>query len=478
MIQTERRKTPRASIHKLAYVNFEPYNTGGVITEISRAGLRFHTVVPVRQGGLVRLSIVLGAANQLEAVGELVWTDATRTIGGVRFVVLPPAAADQIQNWAEANSGNTEARSAKILEIEANASIPNQASAHPEKPAAFGEDGVAEKGPVSQSQNTPAATVEQNARPPWAPPSARPPAMEAPPIAQPPNRPNASTLPPHDWVPPGQPNTMPWITHFDPDPSARAGSPFVRGVLGGVIICLILAPLAWFAVRPYVWQSNPVRSNDPVASDSVAPSPVATNPVSPPASSNSVGANSLSAGNSAPPQQAQLAPSEGVQPSATPTLQSAARSPAGPVTQPPESSPAEAKPPANSEASAPGQIARPQSSMAKAALPETPPQDSIPPASQQSAKPADPGESQLMLAREYLEGDGRTRNPTAASQLLWSAVEKGNLTAETTLADLYLRGDGVAKNCDQARVLLSAASGKGNAEAMQKLRQLNQTGCR
>jgi TPR repeat protein len=57
-------------------------------------------------------------------------------------------------------------------------------------------------------------------------------------------------------------------------------------------------------------------------------------------------------------------------------------------------------------------------------------------------------------------------------------VEKGNSTAETDLADLYLRGDGVAKNCDQARILLSAASDKGNAEAMQKLTELNRTGCR
>src|SRR5579863_7545989 len=101
----ERRKTPRISIRKLAYVNFEPYNTGGVIADVSAAGLRFHTVAPVQQGGLVRLSVTLGAMQQIDAVGELIWTDETRTIGGVRFVVLPPAAADQIENWARATAG-------------------------------------------------------------------------------------------------------------------------------------------------------------------------------------------------------------------------------------------------------------------------------------------------------------------------------------------------------------------------------------
>ncbi|PYU22883.1 MAG: hypothetical protein DMG30_13540 [Acidobacteria bacterium] len=80
-----------------------------------------------------------------------------------------------------------------------------------------------------------------------------------------------------------------------------------------------------------------------------------------------------------------------------------------------------------------------------------------------------------MLARQYLNGHVQPRNPTVASQLLWSAVEKGSSAAEMDLADLYLHGDGVARNCDQARVLLSAASRKGNVEAMH---DLNRTGCR
>ena len=88
------------------------------------------------------------------------------------------------------------------------------------------------------------------------------------------------------------------------------------------------------------------------------------------------------------------------------------------------------------------------------------------------------GESQLKLARQYLDGNVQPRNPAAALPLLWSAVEKGNSTAETILADLYLAGEGVARNCDQARVLLSAASGKGNEEARQKLEDLNRIGCR
>ncbi len=96
MVHGERRKTPRVTIRRLAYVNLGPYDNGGVVTDISKDGLRFHMVNPVEQGGVVRVSILLGAANQIEAVGELIWLDAARKAGGLRFTVLPAGAAEQI----------------------------------------------------------------------------------------------------------------------------------------------------------------------------------------------------------------------------------------------------------------------------------------------------------------------------------------------------------------------------------------------
>src|SRR5690242_10088248 len=101
----ERRKSSRTAIHRPAYINFEPYNRGGVITDISETGLGFHTVDTLEQGGIVRVSILLGAANQIQAVGEVMWKDATRRVGGLRFTVLPPGAAAQIRNWSEASNG-------------------------------------------------------------------------------------------------------------------------------------------------------------------------------------------------------------------------------------------------------------------------------------------------------------------------------------------------------------------------------------
>lgn len=481
MTQTERRGVARIQLHKPAYINFEPYNTAGVITDISSAGLRFHTVAPLQQGGLVRLSILLGAARQIEAVGELVWTDSARTIGGVRFTVLPSGAAEEIRNWAEASVSDDPKSSAPLP------------ASPPDAPDHGGPD---HGGKVSANSGTHAAPVSQNSpqqnieaasapnthppaarvptasvpgeRPPWVPPSMRPavPGASIPAAANLPD-PGAAHL--QSWaVPPAyhQPPEMPWITHFDPDPPAR--SPFFRGLLGGIVICLMLAPIGWFTFRHYVPQADPAPSGTP------AP---ANEPLSPAASKPSPDvSNSLSSGSSLPSQEAQGVPSQ--EPSQE----------VPPAVVPDAQAPAEEKPSANSETAAPS-----QSTQSQLAAPRTAPQETLSARGSSAAAPAQPvakapvlppaqpadaGETQLMLARQYLNGTVHARDTSVASKLLWTAVEKGNATAETTLADLYLRGDGVAKNCDQARVLLAAASGKGNIEAMQKLQQLNQTGCR
>jgi TPR repeat protein len=87
------------------------------------------------------------------------------------------------------------------------------------------------------------------------------------------------------------------------------------------------------------------------------------------------------------------------------------------------------------------------------------------------------GQPEYLQALQILRSPGRSSEVPAAIQLLWAAVEKGNIGAEVDLAELFRTGRGVAKNCDQARVLLSAAARKGNAEARQRLEALQRQGC-
>jgi TPR repeat protein len=91
--------------------------------------------------------------------------------------------------------------------------------------------------------------------------------------------------------------------------------------------------------------------------------------------------------------------------------------------------------------------------------------------------PEDAGQTALAQARELLQKDADPEQQAKAAQLLWQAVEKGNVPAEVELANLYLLGQGVAKSCGQARVLLSAAQLRKSTTAGKKLDDFPQYGC-
>jgi hypothetical protein len=253
-------------------------------------------------------------------------------------------------------------------------------------------------------------------------------------------------------------------------------------VLGGVLLCALLGAAVWFGFHHHVLPNgfNPFGNAQ-------TPNPVASSPVVP--HSDSAPSDlppDASTANSLPADEGPLTAPQATSPSIAPSAQPSPITQAHSNTVLPDPFAPKAAPQAAASASqAP---ASPQAPIAQLAAPTTPGTDKVSPAvpPQQNTKanasqpslPPDAGESQLMLARQYLDGRLQPRNPTVASQLLWSAVEKGNSAAEMDLADLYLHGDGVSRNCDQARVLLSVASEKGNTEAMEKLRELNRTGCR
>jgi hypothetical protein len=78
--------------------------------------------------------------------------------------------------------------------------------------------------------------------------------------------------------------------------------------------------------------------------------------------------------------------------------------------------------------------------------------------------------------QRFAEARSRSQRSAEVRQL-WSALGKGDRSAETALAQHYLTGDGVPRNCEQARVLLRAASKNGDIEALRQLRKLGRT-CR
>jgi hypothetical protein len=91
--------------------------------------------------------------------------------------------------------------------------------------------------------------------------------------------------------------------------------------------------------------------------------------------------------------------------------------------------------------------------------------------------PGDASQAPLDLARGLLKKDADPEEQAKAAQLLWHAVEKGNVAAELALADLYLAGQGVEKSCSQARVLLTTAQNHKSSLAAKKLDGLAAYGC-
>lgn len=87
------------------------------------------------------------------------------------------------------------------------------------------------------------------------------------------------------------------------------------------------------------------------------------------------------------------------------------------------------------------------------------------------------GQAEYQQAMQILQRKYPSYALAEAVKLLWTAVEKGNPSAELALADMYWHGKGVPRNCDQTRILLTAASRKGSAEAQKRLQQFQQEGC-
>jgi TPR repeat protein len=162
--------------------------------------------------------------------------------------------------------------------------------------------------------------------------------------------------------------------------------------------------------------------------------------------------------------------------------------PPAPTARPRENVPATAettpaKPPENGDANAPGTTesgtTNAPSSLSGASKgtppPVTPLAGITPPASPEASP--DAGQAEYLQAVQILRGRNAGVDTPEAVRLLWIAVEKGNPSAEVTLADLYWHGQGVARNCDQTRILLTAASRKGSAEAQKRLQQFQREGC-
>jgi hypothetical protein len=106
-MNTDRRQL-RAAPNRLVFIQLDHASSGKVLN-LSEGGLSFESFAPVHQNGPIRFSFSLDLSEQIEAVGEIAWTDATRKVGGMRFLEVSPSALNQIRKWISQNSKRSEA---------------------------------------------------------------------------------------------------------------------------------------------------------------------------------------------------------------------------------------------------------------------------------------------------------------------------------------------------------------------------------
>ncbi len=97
-INLDRRQKLRKTPDKLAFLQLER-DDGGSVLDVSEGGLRFETFAPVPQSGPVLLWFSLNLRERIEAWGEVVWTDAAKKCGGLRFLRLSDENRAQIREW-------------------------------------------------------------------------------------------------------------------------------------------------------------------------------------------------------------------------------------------------------------------------------------------------------------------------------------------------------------------------------------------
>jgi len=150
-----RRHSPRVRLNETAYINFG--SGRGTILDVSEGGLQFTTPsrFQFQQSESVKFRFTRGHGS--EVLADLVWTDESRTAGGLRFQSVPREMRDQIRAWIDQPRESAESHFfdrpvATVIEKESHAPVsPDPVAKHESKPILVREtQGVAQTKPESE----------------------------------------------------------------------------------------------------------------------------------------------------------------------------------------------------------------------------------------------------------------------------------------------------------------------------------------
>ena len=443
-VHPERRLSPRSKMAEIVYVNMQAEN-GGIILDISATGLSFQMASPIAAEREISFRLSAEGIEDVEISGEVVWLDADRKRGGLRFGKLPVKVRTQIQTWL--------ADSEKPAPVELPAEPYDILQQQPPRPARAPRSTVGGASFYPPAKVPAPAPVKDSSNGG----SRRSAALDLPVDALPnPLRANSSYRP--------LPSTEPYFRASQPE---KHSSVF----LFPLIALLVIA--SGFLVLNYKREVGVslIRWGEKISGTNAGQSAGASLPNDAPSSVTSA---------PGPPEFATVDPSASAPPPSAPAAATPSAAPSDPSAAPRSENADSSADHSKVEAAAAAiSAAKPIESKPSSRPAQTPsPEKSRPDVSDNSAR-EDDGHTELALARQYLRGNAPPRDRDMATHLLWVAVGEGNPQAELELADLYLRSDAVpGKNCAQARILLTDSSNSGNAEALDRLSKLQSYGCR
>lgn len=386
-MNNDRRQQPRKIPQGLAFIQVEK-DEGGRVVNISESGLCFEVFSTIRVTEAVHFWFTFNLSDRIEALGRLVWIDATKKIGGLTFTKLSQAARKQIYYWI----GKMPASEPLVVR---ESPLPAPLIPSPKAPV---------QTPELRASSTAFLTAPSAETSLTHLPAPKFAASEKA-VRQ------LTTGGIFGYAPetPSEAHLVPFERH-----RSAARAQFLRGLLVGVGLSA--------AVAIPIFMSTGSGRSSPTAQQ---PQKQATAP------DPGIGSGAQIANSSPLPTPAAY----------TPVLKSH-----------------DSRTDPSSRTSHDSDIF---AGVGRAASPGHTPASSDPPSY---------GLNSLTDAK-------RTNKSWKSPKQLWAAVQAGDSNAAVILADHYIHGDGVPLNCDQARVLLLVASEKNNKAAIQKLRDLDKTGC-
>ena len=450
-----------------AFIQIERDEVGKVLN-VSEGGLSFRSVTPVPKNLPVYFWFSFNLKDRIEAMGEVAWTDLSRTVGGLRFTQISQAGREQIQKWLS-----------RLRTEEAPREVPEEIEAFEEKEIPEEEEALIPQlvtagaaTPLRANGPAPAAvplkTIERKTGEPdrvakfVSKARAYRPLLSfdvetaedskaAPPTALEIELPKARANRPMFSMETG-------ATPVAEPPDAKFSSLSFRGIeslvelvplqrylsakkrqlLCGVILGICMSAAVTLPAFKF-WSSRAHADTKPTVADSLKNNNAATQPpLTPPNVARQAKPNYPVAGIFSDPIPAKSIPLPKNLPIAKGTT------------------------PVLSARSAPMEFYRQDSSKTVAA--KTIKQTAGAPGQAQSSNPS--------ATNNTSKKSGMTPNQ------LWVAVQAGDSKAALELAELYIKGDGVPRNCQQARMLLLVASEKRNTAAINRLQQLDKgTAC-